>query len=136
MLSIIQTIITLLFSGSQLTTRLVVENIALKQQLAVMQRTVKRPRFNNSDRFFWVLLFRFWKGWKDTLVIVKPETVVKWHKKGFRLFGAFKSRKKNPGRKIIAPEIRNLVLKMANSNPLWGAPEIHGELFKLGIDMV
>jgi len=69
------------------------------------------------------------------LAIVKPDTVVRWHKKGFKIFWRFKSRQKGSGRPPISPEIRDLILKMANANPLWGAPRIHGELLKLGIEI-
>jgi transposase InsO family protein len=84
---------------------------------------------------FWVLLSRLWSNWKDSLIIVKPQTVVAWHRKGFKLFWKYKSRSKNPGRPPVSKEIRDLVKKMAKANPLWGAPRIHGELLKLGIDI-
>ena len=132
---IIQTIFTLFSSKSLFPSQLIIENIALRQQLAIMQRNNKCPRILMKDRVFWVILFRFWKNWRNTLVIVKPATVVKWHRKGFKLFWKFKSRKKGPGRPKISPEIFKLVLKMANANPLWGAPRIHGELLKLGIEI-
>jgi len=114
---------------------LALENLALRQQLATMKRSAKRPRFRNRDRLFWVLLFRFWGNWQEPLIIVKPETVIRWHKKGFKLFWKFKSRQKRPGRPPVSPEIRDLILKMAAANPLWGAPRIHGELLKLGIEI-
>jgi hypothetical protein len=98
-----------------------------------MKRSIKRPQLRSRDRLFWVLLSRFWSNWQEALIIVKPETVIGWHQKGFRLFWKFKSRRKGPGRPPISPEIRNLILKMAKANPLWGAPRIHGELLKLGI---
>ena len=100
-----------------------------------MKRAIKRPQLCSRDRLFRVLLFRFWSNWREALVIVKPDTVVRWHKKGFKLFWKFKSRPKGPGRPPISPEIRDLILKMAKTNPLWGAPRIHGELLKLGIEI-
>ncbi len=100
-----------------------------------MKWSIKRPRLRSQDRLFWILLFRFWSNWREALVIVKPDTVVRWHKKGFKLFWKFKSRRKGPGRLPISPEIRNLILKMAKANPLWEAPRIHGELLKLGIEI-
>jgi putative transposase len=112
---------------------LALENLALRQQLAILKRPKKRPQIRTKDRLFWILLFRFWSNWRQALIVVKPETVIRWHKKGFKLFWKFKSRRKGLGRPPISPEIRDLILKMANANPIWGAPRIHGELLKLGI---
>ena len=100
-----------------------------------MKRPKKRPQIRTKDRLFWILLCRFWSNWQEALIIVKPETVIRWHRKGFKLFWKFKSRHKGPGRPPISPEIRDLILKMAKANPLWGAPRIHGELLKLGIEI-
>ena len=108
------------------------ENLALRQQLAVFKRKCPRPRLRGTDRFFWVWLSRSWKDWHRVLIIVRPETVVAWHRKGFRLFWSWISRRKS-GRLEASPEVRALILKMAAANPLWGAPRIHGELLKLGI---
>ncbi|MCP4290607.1 MAG: integrase, partial [bacterium] len=119
--------------GPQKDFDLVLENLALRRQLATMKRAAKQPRLRNTDRLFWVLLFRFWSNWQQALIIVKPDTVVRWHRKGFKLFWKFKARPKVPGRPPISPEIRGHILKMAAANPLWGEPRIHGELLKLGI---
>jgi hypothetical protein len=100
-----------------------------------MKRSDKRPRLHNRDRLFWILLSRFWNNWQEPLIVVKPETVIRWHRKGFKLFWKFKSRRKGPRRPPISPEIRDLVRRMAKANPLWGAPRIHGELLKLGIEI-
>ena len=108
------------------------ENLALRQQLAVFKRKCPRPRLQRTDRFFWVWLSRGWKDWRRALVIVRPETVVAWQRKGFRLFWSWICRRKC-GRSEASPAIRALILKMAAANPLWGAPRIHGELLKLGI---
>ena len=116
-----------------ITSHLALQNVALRQQLVVMQRNSRKPQIRNPDRLFWVLLSRLWSNWKDSLIIIKPQTVVAWHRKGFKLFWKYKSRSKNPGRPPICKEIRDLVKKMADANPLWGAPRIHGELLKLGI---
>jgi len=116
-------------------TDLVLENLALRQQLAVLQRSVKRPRLRRRDRAFWVLLSRVWANWRSALTIVKPDTVVRWHRKGFKLYGRWKSRKRGPGRPPVSPEIRELIRPMAEADPLWGAPHIHGELLRLGIDI-
>jgi putative transposase len=114
---------------------LALENLALRQQLAILKRPKKRPQIRTKDRLFWIMLCRFWSNWQEPLIVVKPETVIRWHRKGFKLFWKFKSRRKGPGRPPISPEIRDLVLKMANANPLWEAPRIHGELLKLGIEI-
>jgi transposase len=118
---------------SQNDPDLVLENLALRQQVAAMKWSIKRPRLRSRDRLFWIMLCRFWSNWQEPLIVVKPETVIRWHRKGFKLFWKFKSRRKSPGRPPISPEIRDLILKMAYANPLWGAPRIHGELLKLGI---
>lgn len=112
---------------------LAAENIALRHQLAIMKRTNKRPKIRMTDWRFWVLLSRIWHPWRKSLVNVKPETVVRWHRKGFKLFYAFKS--KSSGRPRISREIRDLVKKMAGAHPSWGAPRIHGELLKLGLEV-
>jgi transposase InsO family protein len=112
---------------------LALENLALRQQLAIWKRHKKRPQIRTKDRLFWIMLCRFWSNWQEPLIVVKPETVIRWHRKGFKLFWRFKSRQKGSGRPPVSPEIRDLILKMAAANPLWGAPRIHGELIKLGI---
>ena len=118
-----------------ITSYLALQNVALRQQLAVMQRNCRKPQIRNPDRLFWVVLSRVWSNWKESLIIVKPQTVVAWHRKGFKLFWKYKSRSRSPGRPSVSKEIKNLVCKMANANPLWGAPRIHGELLKLGIEI-
>ena len=114
---------------------LALENLALRQQLAVLQRSVKRPRLSNLDRGLWVLLRRFWTDWAKVLVIVKPDTVVRWHRAGFRRYWTWRSRRLRPGRPCVAPEVRELIRNMCRANPLWGAPRVHGELAKLGISI-
>ena len=121
--------------GPQKDSDLALENLALRQQLAILKRPKKRPQIRTKDRLFWIMLSRFWSNWQEPLIVVKPETVIRWHRKGFKLFWKFKSRRKGPGRPPISPEIRDLILKMAKANPLWGAPRIHGELLKLGIEI-
>jgi putative transposase len=109
------------------------ENLALRHQLAVFKRNCPRPRLRRMDRVFWVWLSRSWKDWRRALLIVRPETVVDWHRKGFRLFWTWISRRKRCGRPEASAEVRALIRKMAEANPFWGAPRIHGELLKLGI---
>ena len=113
-----------------------VEIAALHHQLAVLQRRPStRPRLRPADRFFWTWLSRLRPGWRRALVIVQPETVLGWHRRGFRLYWRWKSRKRGPGRPKVSPGVRALIRKISLSNPGWGAPRIHGELLKLGIDV-
>jgi putative transposase len=107
------------------------EVLALRQQVAVLKRKRPRPVLNSWDRFFWTTLRRFWSRWADVLLIVKPETVVGWHRAGLRLYWRWRSRPRG-GRPKITGEIRNLIRRLAQENPDWGAPRIHGELLKLG----
>jgi putative transposase len=105
---------------------LAVENLALRQQLAVLNRTVKRPQLRERDLLFWVMLSRLWKDWQEVLIIVKPNTVVKWHRQGFRLYWRWKS-KAPIGRPQIDQEIRELIKRMSRENPLWGVPRIQAD---------
>ena len=130
----ISSLVPALISAFKARRELALEN-ALRQQLAVLRRSVKRPRLSNVDRGFWVLLRRIWTDWERVLVIVKPETVVRWHRCGFRRYWTWKSRRRRPGRPGVAPEIRELIRNMSRANPLWGAPRVHGELAKLGISI-
>ncbi|MCK4292384.1 MAG: helix-turn-helix domain-containing protein [Planctomycetes bacterium] len=114
---------------------LILENLALRHQLAVQQRTAKRPKLQNRDRFFWAWLSRIWPAWKSALIIVKPETVVKWNREGFRLYRRWKSRSKRVGRAKVKKEIRDLIRQMFRENPTWGAPRIQSELRLLGYEM-
>ena len=113
--------------------KLLLENLALRQQLVVQQRSVARIKQQNQDCFFWSLLSQLWTDWKFNLFIVKPETVVKWHREGFKLYWRWESRSK-PGRPKVSKEIRDLIKQMSLENPTWGAPRIHSELFLLGYD--
>src|SRR5499433_3442455 len=108
-----------------------VEILALRQQVAVLKRSRPRPPLHALDRLFWTVLRATWSRWKDALLIVKPETVVGWHRAGFRLYWRWKSRPRG-GRPRITPEVRALILRLAQENADWGAPKIHGELQKLG----
>ena len=114
---------------------LALENLALRQQLAVLRQSVKRPRVRGRDRIFWVWLSRLWKHWRGCLVLVQPETVIAWHRKGFRLYWRWKSRSKTPGRPKVEREIRDLIRRMSQENPTWGAPRIQSELTLLGYDV-
>ena len=110
--------------------------MALRQQLAALKKENPRPKLSRFDRIFWVWLSRLWKRWKDALNICTPETVVNWHRKGFKLYWKLISRRrKNKGRQPLDKETKRLIRRMAKENPLWGAPRIHGELVKLGFDV-
>ena len=113
---------------------LALENLALRQQLAIVQRKTKRPKLSKADRAFWVALCSLWPDWQNALLIVKPQTVIGWHRKGFRLYWTWKSRKRT-GRPPIDAEIRTLIRRIASENPTWGAPRIHGELLMLGFEV-
>ena len=115
---------------------LLLENLALRHQIGVLQRSArKRPKLTSGDRLLWICLSRLWGGWHSALAIVKPETVVAWHRAAFRLFWTWKVRRGQPGRPLIPREVRDLIRKMCRENSGWGAPRIHGELLKLGIDI-
>ena len=111
------------------------ENLALRQQLAVSHQSGKRPKLRPRDRVFWVWLSRLWPNWRSALAIVQPETVVKWHRMGFKLYWRWKSRARKPGRPPIEREIRDLIRQMSQENPTWGAPRILSELLLLGYDV-
>jgi hypothetical protein len=111
------------------------ENLAVRQQLAVLNRRTPRPRLRQVDRWFWVLSSKFSPKWHDALVIVNPATVIAWHRKGFRAFWTWKSRPRRGGRPRVSKEVHALIRRMCRENPFWGAPRIHGELLKLGIEV-
>ena len=111
------------------------ENLALRQQLTVCKRTAKRPSFRHRDRLFWVLLAHAWRDWRTALIVVQPDTVVRWHRQWLRRRWTQRSTHARPGRPSTTAAIRRLVAEMGAANPLWGAPRIHGELRKLGVDV-
>jgi transposase InsO family protein len=115
---------------------LILENLALRQQLLALHAQRRRPRLSVRYKLFWVLLRRLWSGWKTPLLLVTPRTVVEWHRAGFRLYWNWLSRARQVGgRKPLSQEIRALIFRMAAENPTWGAPRIHGELLKLGFHL-
>ena len=115
--------------------QLALENLALRQQLAVYKRRVNRPKLQRSDRLLWVWLSRVWPAWRQALVIVTPATVLRWQRRRFRRHWATLSGRRPAGHPPVDAAIKALVRRMAAANPLWGAPRIHGELLKLGIDV-
>lgn len=115
-------------------TQLQLEIVCLRKQLEILTRTSPRPRLRPFDRFFFSVLTSIFTSWKNSLLIIKPETVIRWHQQGFRLSWRWKSRS-TLGRPKIPQEQINLIKQIANENPLWGAPRIHGEMLKLGFDI-
>lgn len=117
-------------------TALQLENVALRHQIGVLQRSAnKRSHLHAADRLLWVWLSRVWADWRSSLTIVKPETVISWQRNAFRLFWTWKVRHGKPGGTAVPPEIRDLIRHMSRENPGSGAPPIHGELLKLGINI-
>ena len=114
---------------------LAVENLALRQQLAVFKYRARRPKLRKTDRIFWVWLSQLWANWRSFLIIVQPDTVVKWHQLGFKLYWTWRSRPRKTGRPRIGPEIRRQIRRMCRDNPLWGVPRILSELKFLGFDV-
>src|SRR5262249_23277270 len=109
------------------------ENLALRQQLVVLKQRHPRPKLDLFDRLFWLLIRRCWSGWKQALMVVTPETVVRWHRAGFRWYWRMISKVTKPmGRRQTSKEVRDLIFQMVAANPSWGAPRIHGELLMLG----
>ncbi|MCP4290854.1 MAG: transposase [bacterium] len=127
-------LLNILLSSFKSRHSIVLENIALRHQLDVLQRNAKRPRLKPNDRALWALLSRFLPNWRQHLTIVQPDTVVRWHRSGWRLYWRWRCRSIR-GRPKVSVEIRGLIRKMSSENRLWGAPRIHGELLKLGYDI-
>src|SRR6516164_4371836 len=123
---------------SSLRTRaeLHAEILALRHQLAVLQQAApRRLQLSRADRFLWVLLSRVWSGWRGAVQIVLPATVVRWHRRLFAWQWRWRSRPARLGRPPIADDVRVLIRKIHRANPLWGAPRLHGELEKLGLEI-
>jgi hypothetical protein len=118
-------------------TSLLLESIALRHQIAVLKRSrTRRPCFRRFDRLFWILLSRWWLDWRESLVIVQPETVLRWRRDGWSALWKYRSRGRwRGGRPRVSGEIRGLIARMARENFLWGAPRIHGELLMLGFSV-
>ena len=136
MQNILISVLSVLLGGLRSRLALHTEILALRHQIIVLKRSVpNRPKLRPWDRLLWIWLLRFWSQWRSALVIVKPETVLAWHRKGFRLFWTWKCRRGKPGRPGISKDVRELIRIMSKNNSLWGAPRIHGELLKLGINV-
>lgn len=121
-------------SESRTRSSLLLESIALRHQIAVLKRSrTRRPCFRRFERLFWILLSRWWSDWRNSLVIVQPETVLRWRRNGWSAMWKYRSRGRwRGGRPRISREVRSLIARMAHENFLWGAPRIHGELLMLG----
>ncbi|RPJ79599.1 MAG: hypothetical protein EHM13_13220 [Acidobacteria bacterium] len=132
MLELVFSLLATLRAALRSRRGLVLENLALRHQLGVLARSASRPRLQPSDCLLWIVLRRLWAEWRQALVLVRPETVVRWHREGFRRFWRRRSARR-PGRPGLDLAIRALIRRIATANPLWGAPRIHGELLKLGI---
>jgi putative transposase len=115
---------------------LILENLALRQQILALHAKRPRRRLRALHKLFWVVLRRLWSGWEGPLVLVAPRTVVGWHRAGFRLYWTWVARARRVGgRRRVSKEVRALIVRMAAENPTWGAPRIHGELLKLGFHL-
>jgi putative transposase len=114
------------------STTIALENLALRHQLLVLQRSVVRPHLSRWDRILWVWLSRLWTDWRASLVIVQPATVLAWHRRGFQLYWRWRSRASSVGRPRLDPELRQLIRRMARENPTWGRRRIRAELALLG----
>jgi putative transposase len=136
MLSLLSILLAALRSMFRSRAAVDLENFALRHQIGVLQHSAKeRPKLTPADRLVWVILSRIWGDWRSALAIVKPETVIAWHGKGFRLFWTWKVRRGKAGRPAVTREVRDLIRRLSRENPLWGAPHIHGELLKLGLEI-
>jgi len=130
-------ILAVIFLRSVFKSRrqLLLENLALRQQVTMLRKSVKRPRATVADKLFWILFSRYVDGWRTVLHGLHPDTVVRWHRQSFRFYWRWKSRGPKPGRPAIDGGLRKLIREMQAINRGWGAPRIHGELLKLGIEI-
>ena len=132
MIALLWFVLVILVAPFKSKSRLEAENAALRRQLIVLRRNVHgRVRLTNNDRLFFVQLYRWFPSVRQVLTIVRPETLIRWHRLGFRCYWRWKSRSTG-GRPRIESELRALIRRISIENPLWGAPRIHGELLKLG----
>jgi putative transposase len=134
-MSILHFVFTFLGALFKSQCQLALENLALRQQVAMLRQSVKRPRVSAVDKIFWILFSRYVDGWRQVLHSLHPDTVVRWHRQGFRLYWRWKSRGCKPGRPAIDAPLRKLIRDMQAANMGSGAPRIHGELLKLGIEV-
>src|ERR1039458_6610842 len=135
MIGLFSLFLALLTAQFKSKIRLEAENAAFRQQLIVLRRKVPgRVRLTNNDRWFFIQLYCWFPSILKALTIIRPETLVRWHRAGFRHYWCWKSRPRG-GRPLIEADLRALIRQMSVENPLWGAPRIHGELLKLGFEV-
>jgi transposase InsO family protein len=135
MIALLSFLLAVLVSPFRSNSSLQAENALLRHQVTVLRRKVKgRVQLTNIDRWFLVQLYRWFPSILDSLILIRPETLIRWHRSGFRYYWRWKSRSRG-GRPRIDAELRALIRQMSSENPLWGAPRIHGELLKLGFDV-
>jgi transposase InsO family protein len=135
MIGLFSLFLTLLTAPFKSKIRLEAENAALRHQLIVLRRKMQgRVRLTNNDRWYFIQLYRWFPSILNVLTIIRPETLVRWHRAGFRCYWRWKSRPRG-GRPLIEADLRALIRRMSVENPLWGAPRIHGELLKLGFEV-
>jgi hypothetical protein len=135
MIGLFRFVLAVLVSPFKLKVRLEAENAVLRHQLVVLRRKLHgRVRLTNNDRWFFVPLYRWFPAILQVLTIIRPETLLRWHRAGFRGYWRWKSRPQG-GRPQIDTELRGLIRRMSIENPLWGAPRLHGELLKLGFEV-
>jgi hypothetical protein len=119
--SILSAILVSLLGSFRSRAALQLEIVALRHQINVLRRSAKRPKLTDADRVFWAWLSEVWSNWRTALVIVRPETVIAWHRRGFRWFWTWKVRHGKRGRPVVLEEVRELIRRMSRENPLWGA---------------
>jgi hypothetical protein len=136
MIALLRFVLNVLVSPFKSKSRLEAENAALCHQVVVLRRIVvhRRVRLTNSDRMSFIQLYRWFPSVRKVITVIRPETLVRWHRAGFRCYWRWKSRSLG-GRPQIGTELRALIRRMSVENPLWGAPRIHGELLKLGFEV-
>ena len=135
MIALLSFFLILLVSPLKSKSRLEAENAALRHQLIVLRRKVRgRVQLTNGDRLLLVMLYRWFPSILQAITIIRPETLVRWHRNGFRRYWRWKSRP-HGGRPQVGADLRALIRRMSIDNPLWGAPRIHGELLKLGFEV-
>jgi putative transposase len=127
-------LLILILASVRSRRQLVLENVALRHQLEVLQRNARTPRLRPTDRALWAILSRILPDWRHHLTIVQPDTVIRWHRAGWRLYWRWRS-DPGGGRPKVSEDVRALIRRMSLENPLWGAPRIHGEMLKLGYDI-
>ena len=132
MLEALSLVVSLIKSSLKSQAELALKNLALRQQLAILKRERSHARLRRRDLLFWVSLSAILQRWRELFIVAKPETVVRWHRKGFALYWTCLSKHGAASRPGTGKDIRELICKMANANPTWGSPRIHGELLKLG----